>query len=654
MTERPFIALGLALVVESAHWLRFRWNFDQFACIRAWQVSILTAGAVAVFIWLDGDRITILHRIIGWLPALFLPMQFTQSFGLREAMPLSTFSFFARQRQLRNERLGLRDTSTRLNFGNIYFVCCLIGATLGPQSSSPFFLPGLLSLIAWLLLASRQTTWLSLAFAVAIAGSFAVAGQTMLTTLYQKTMRYHRGGDQGLRSPDAVETAIGSLGEIKQSPEIKWRVSVPAGQPNPRLLRSANFNRYSSGKWKNSEGVGLGSRADFLTLDEKPDGSDYYVFRSKEEQADPPASLPVFSMRGSVEPETQLPLPGNTASIRGFALDGVLHNSLGTIRITPKNSVIQGTVRWQHHPQLEDPPMKADNIIPPAEQQAVKSIAEELKLAELPTLEAKMDTIARWFSKEFEYTRYLSIRRETGPGFSSAMSIFLTKVRKGHCEYFATSAALLLRASGVPTRYAIGYVVREKDEDIYLVRGTHAHSWCRAWDEKTSTWVDFDATPGNWLALEPSQKSAMQDFSDAYLKLREDFGLWRTDPANRTGLGIGMGVVGFIALLFISHRLWRSKHVVASSQKAKPRHGKAIRTPLHDLESPARRLLGPRPAGLPFSRWLLGLKPRLGESGELEQAIAMHQRLRYDPAPPEDFAEPLERLVKTLKARLET
>jgi len=403
---------------------------------------------------------------------------------------------------------------------------------------------------------------------------------------------------------------------------------------------------------ENSEGIGMGSRADFLTLDEKPEGSDYYIFRTKEEQPDPPASLPVFDLRGSVEPDAQLPLPGNTASIRGFAMDSVLHNSLGTIRITPKNSVIRGTVAWQHSVQLEDPPLKDDRYIPNGENKTVRQIARQLNLASLPTLEAKMDVIATWFSRDFNYTRYLTIDRRSIYGESSAISKFLTTNRNGHCEYFATAASLLLRAADVPTRYSIGYVVREKDDDGYVIRGTHAHAWVRAWDEKTSTWIDFDATPGNWLSLEPNRQSSFQWLSDGYLKIREDFGLWRTDPDNRTGLGIGMAIVGGFVLSFIGYRLWKSKKVVSSSGRSQANRGPAVRTPLHELEPIAGRLLGPRPTGLPFSKWLLGLKPQLDEPAQLDEAILIHQQLRFDPDSSDSPTEPLRELVEKIKSHL--
>ena len=43
----------------------------------------------------------------------------------------------------------------------------------------------------------------------------------------------------------------------------------------------------------------------------------------------------------------------------------------------------------------------------------------------------------------------------------SALDDFLNRSRAGHCEYFATATVLLLRAAGIPARYATGYSVQE-------------------------------------------------------------------------------------------------------------------------------------------------------------------------------------------------
>lgn len=629
----------VALLLEPAHWLRLRWNFDDTAYIRAWQLSVLGSGAAALFIWLDGDKITALQRLIGWLPILFLPVQFTQSYGLRDSIPLSSFSFFARQRQLRNQRLGLRDTSTRFNFGNAYLVSCIVAATLGPHASGAWFLGGVVGLIGWQILASRQSRWVPLAVAMLLASSAAVAGQRGLTRLHDRITRYARGGGDGPRDSDSTETAIGALKEIKLSQEIKWRVTVPPDRQPPKLLRTIGFDKYNSGQWRNSRAIGRPQDIDFAVVDETSEGSDYYILRNDEEAPPLPPDLPAFELRGATTAESQLPLPGNAVSLRGFKLEKVESNSYGTIRISPKHPIITGTASWGGVP-AEIPPDESDLTIPGLEVASIQAVANELGLAAIPDFDERLATLQRWFLQNFEYSRYATIPaprgKKSGP---TAIERFLTDHRQGHCEYFATASTLLLRASGVPTRYAVGFSVSEYDSgrDTWVVRGKHAHAWCRAWDQKRNTWVDFDATPGNWIELERTRPSSTQWIEDALLRIREDFALWRTDTENRTSLAIGTAIVGGIAFVFIGRRLWKSKHVIGGDPVS-PIRFDPIRTPLHELEGTAAALLGPRPPGVPFARWLTGLYGLVPEPADLTKAISLHQRLRFDPNPPGDPA----------------
>ncbi|MFH1723513.1 MAG: transglutaminaseTgpA domain-containing protein [Elusimicrobiota bacterium] len=73
---------------------------------------------------------------------------------------------------------------------------------------------------------------------------------------------------------------------------------------------------------------------------------------------------------------------------------------------------------------------------------------------------------------------------------------FLFGVRSGNCEYFATAAAVLLRAAGVPTRLVTGFLVDEWNEygKFYDVRQGQAHAWVEAYVDGTG-WVTVDATP---------------------------------------------------------------------------------------------------------------------------------------------------------------
>lgn len=86
---------------------------------------------------------------------------------------------------------------------------------------------------------------------------------------------------------------------------------------------------------------------------------------------------------------------------------------------------------------------------------------------------------------------------------------FLFNVQAGHCEYFASSMALMLRTQGVPARIVNGFQMGDYSEisDFYVVRQSDAHSWVEVYFPKHG-WVAFDPTPAaglnlyenNWLA----------------------------------------------------------------------------------------------------------------------------------------------------------
>jgi hypothetical protein len=666
MTEHVLIASGMAILVEAARWIRLRWNFDDVAYIRAWQLAQISAACLAVYVWLEGDRLSALQRLMSWLPALFLPVQLAQIYGLRDSMPLSTFSFFARQRQLRNQRLGLRDTSMRLNFGNVYFVSCLVASTLGTHAESVWFLPSLLFLVGWAILSGLRTRWAPLVLALAFAGGFAVVGQTSLKIANDKLHRYYRGGNEGSRNPNVTNTAIGSLGEIKQSKDIQWRLRIKEDGMPPTHLKTIIFNKYRYAEWINQRAEGRDKDFDWLAIDEITEGSNQFIISPSETNPPVEEKLPSFHLRGRVEEESQLPLPGTAAIIHDFKLETIDHNSMGTVRINPTNAVISGTVYWNHPSTIEIPPEKQDLLLPKLEESTILRVAAEIGLHGEPTLKGKLDLISGWFAREFKYTRYLTtpvpgefaFRRKGLDNMSSrnAISVFLTDHREGHCEYFATAASLLLRAAGTPSRYAVGFSVRELDtrRNEYLIRGTHAHAWCRVWDAQQEQWIDFDPTPGNWLAMEGIRPNWKQPFKDWLQRTREDFGLWRTDAENRTGLAIGMLVFCILVLIFVGRRLWKSKHMVRTTVSGRPVFA-ITRTPLHDLEPQARKILGVRPAGMPYSRWLSGLSDIIGDSDQLNEAIQIHQRLRYDPE--RSGSTPIERLetlVEEIKERLKT
>ena len=129
--------------------------------------------------------------------------------------------------------------------------------------------------------------------------------------------------------------------------------------------------------------------------------------------------------------------------------------------------------------------------LPPELGARVRTLATDLTRAQ-PTAAGKMQAILDWLAKTHRYSLELK-RRARG---EDPIEDFLFEQSAGHCEYFATSAALLLRAAGVPTRYVNGFLGGEWNAlgQHVTVRQNRAHAWTEAYLGRLG-WVRVDATP---------------------------------------------------------------------------------------------------------------------------------------------------------------
>jgi transglutaminase-like putative cysteine protease len=73
---------------------------------------------------------------------------------------------------------------------------------------------------------------------------------------------------------------------------------------------------------------------------------------------------------------------------------------------------------------------------------------------------------------------------------------FLFQTRAGHCEYFASAMAVMLRALKIPTRVVTGFYASlpEPIGSWYVIRSTNAHSWVEVFIDGKG-WMVFDPTP---------------------------------------------------------------------------------------------------------------------------------------------------------------
>ena len=95
---------------------------------------------------------------------------------------------------------------------------------------------------------------------------------------------------------------------------------------------------------------------------------------------------------------------------------------------------------------------------------------------------------------------------------------FLFNTRRGFCEHYAGSFALLMRAAGIPARVVTGYQGGEYNAvgNYLIVRQSDAHAWNEVWLE-TRGWVRVDPT----AAVSPSRieqglDSALSDESSIF------------------------------------------------------------------------------------------------------------------------------------------
>lgn len=130
---------------------------------------------------------------------------------------------------------------------------------------------------------------------------------------------------------------------------------------------------------------------------------------------------------------------------------------------------------------------------------SIRRLAQELtKNAATPI--DKMIAIRNFFlSKDengqplFKYTDNPGI-----PGLPSAnkLTYFLFDNRKGYCAYYAGATLFLLRALGIPSRVATGFLTvdrADKNKGWYWFYEDQAHAWTEAYFPGYG-WIDFDTT----------------------------------------------------------------------------------------------------------------------------------------------------------------
>ncbi|HSK63949.1 MAG TPA: DUF3488 and transglutaminase-like domain-containing protein, partial [Pyrinomonadaceae bacterium] len=120
---------------------------------------------------------------------------------------------------------------------------------------------------------------------------------------------------------------------------------------------------------------------------------------------------------------------------------------------------------------------------------------------------------------EWQLQRDFGYSLEMKAGGPDPLADFLFNIKTGHCEYFATAMAVLLRTHGVAARVVNGFLPGEYNEaaGAYTVRQSDAHSWVEVYFPETRSWVTFDPTPsaGRVGSVSTGLTAQLQKYAEA-------------------------------------------------------------------------------------------------------------------------------------------
>jgi transglutaminase-like putative cysteine protease len=132
---------------------------------------------------------------------------------------------------------------------------------------------------------------------------------------------------------------------------------------------------------------------------------------------------------------------------------------------------------------------------------------------ELASPDAKASAIEDHLRRDYAYDLHSSSQGKPQP-----VDHFLFESKRGHCEFFSTALAVMLRTVGIPSRNVTGFVggTWNRFGRYYAVREGDAHSWVEAYiDDPTHPgWHTYDPTP-------PSGAQPLEPPGGAYYYLRD-------------------------------------------------------------------------------------------------------------------------------------
>jgi transglutaminase-like putative cysteine protease len=174
-------------------------------------------------------------------------------------------------------------------------------------------------------------------------------------------------------------------------------------------------------------------------------------------------------------------------------------------------------------------PRVAPDPLPPIERDELLLLPEKLD-ARIPRLarqvtegssadNTKARALETYLRRNYGYTLHLLPAAVSDP-----LANFLFVRKKGHCEYFASALAVMLRTVGIPSRVITGFTsgVYNPLTGWQVVRASDAHSWVEAWIPGRG-WTTYDPTPPDPTATQGALMTRVSLFFDAAEQFWQDW-----------------------------------------------------------------------------------------------------------------------------------
>jgi transglutaminase-like putative cysteine protease len=299
---------------------------------------------------------------------------------------------------------------------------------------------------------------------------------------------------------------LGQIGEIKKNSAVVMRVQTgkPVGYDRLRW-RGIALTTFDGRRWSSSE-----HNAQKL----QPADDGWIHAGDSTQKTDSPKPGMIYTIYLEPLATDAIFVPGKVISLKGN-FNGDSGNSFSAIRRTyifrdSTDTLLNPfhnytAIRYAGFSLL--PPMNAaslraasteysDNIVstylqlPRELDRRIPELAQQItKGARTPFDKALM--IESYLRNKFTYTLNL-----TGKPGDDPLAHFLFETRAGHCEYFASAMAIMLRTLGIPSREVNGFLPGEYNDlgGDYIVRASDAHSWVEVYFPGMD-WQTFDPTP---------------------------------------------------------------------------------------------------------------------------------------------------------------